>query len=141
MLCYFFQQMSFIWRSRLCIKACMRLRKVEEDMQAIIAQQQLILNKLSILESYMLHQFPQQQPQIQASTPQNSYRATSTSTPHHQLELVSPTPAASVSTADVSWPNYFTPAFSSYSDSHLSLPATCTSSYNYLTAECTAEEG
>lgn len=71
----------------------MRLTKVEEDIKTIVAQQQLIINKLSNLERYMSHQFPQQQPQPQATTPQNIYRVPSTSTPHHQLELDSPTSA------------------------------------------------
>lgn len=72
----------------------MRLTKVEEDMNVIVEQQQLIINKLSDLERYMSYQFPQQQPQPLANTPQHSYQAPSTSTPHHQLELVSPTPAS-----------------------------------------------
>ena len=71
----------------------MRLTKVEEDMNVIV-EQQLIINKLSDLERYMSYQFPQQQPQPLANTPQHSYQAPSTSTPHHQLELVSPTPAS-----------------------------------------------
>ena len=72
----------------------MRLTKVEEDIKAIVEQQQLIINKLSNLERYMSHQFPQQQPQPLAYTPQHSSQAPSTSTPHHQLELVSPTSAS-----------------------------------------------
>lgn len=105
----------------------MRLRKVEEDMQAIIAQQQLILNKLSILESYMPHQFPQQQPQVQANTPQNSYRATSTSTPHHQLELVSPTPASTHQLHP-----YQQPMSAGPSTSHQLFPPTQTATSPYL---------
>lgn len=58
----------------------MCLTKVEEDIKAIVEQQQLIVNKLSNLERYMSHQFPQQQPQPLAYTPQHSYQAST-----HQL--------------------------------------------------------
>ena len=86
-----------------------RLSKVEEDMKVIVAQQELIMNKLSNIERCLSNQYscfqpPQQQPQPQAITPQHSFRAPPSSTPHHHLELVSPTPVHIQTSTPIQYP-------------------------------------
>ena len=67
-----------------------RLSKVEEDMNAIVAQKEFIMNKLRyLLNQFSSLQLPQQQLQSQVITPQHNLQPTPSSTHHHQ-QMVSP---------------------------------------------------
>lgn len=73
------------------------LSKVEEDMKVIAVQPELIMNKLSNIERYLLNQLlcfqpPQQQVRLRPSLLSTASKLPHPPPPYHHPELVSPTP-------------------------------------------------